>query len=135
MRRPGRDQHALALEIEGPAQEPAHRVHDLRDGGQTPLSHFAAGQLAASGRDDAPAVRAQELFILLINGIGVHLFVHGRAEEEWRSGGEKSGCKSIIRKTVGGFGDGIGRRWADDETVRPARPFDVHGPSTQLAGK
>ena len=113
----GGDQHALAAQIVGQGQLSQHILQQILGLGHFAGTHGAAGQTAAGGLDDFPAVAAQGLQIVLGHGVFEHIGVHGRGNQLGALAGQYGGGEHIVGQTVGQFGADVGGGRGDEHQI------------------
>ena len=93
--------------------------------GHAPFAGFAAGQVAAFGREDGDAVGGELGDVALVGRIAPHVHVHGgRGGQRAGAGGGEVG-EQVVGNAVRDFGEGVGGGGGDEEGVGFAGEADV----------
>ena len=98
-----------------------HRLEQFLGLRQLSLPRHAAGQVAAGGLHDLPAVPAQGVQVVLGHRVFVHLCIHGGDRDLGTVAGQHRGGQHVIGHTVGQLGNDIGRGRGDEHQVRLVR--------------
>jgi len=90
-------------------------------------SHDGAtrAQAAAGGGNDLPAVAAENVQVVLSDGIFVHIGVHGGSNELGALAGQNGGGEHVVSQTVGQLGAHIGGGRGDEHQVGALGQGDV----------
>ncbi len=64
---------------------------------------------------NSPGLQATE--VLLDGGMGVHLPVHGRSDEDGAGAGEVEIGQEVVGESVGELGDGVSGGWGHHEQI------------------
>src|SRR6185369_15912346 len=92
---------------------------------QLPLPFPAAGEHAAGRGDEQVAVFSQARLVVAVDGILVHVHVHGGGDQHGCLGRQHGGGKQVIGDAGGDLADEVGGGRGDQEQIGPVRQGDV----------
>ncbi len=118
-------ENAFALEILRDSQRLQHGFDDLFGLGEPPRADHSAGQIAASGLDDANPATTQDVEVPLRRLVLPHVYVHRRRHDYRSRGCQIQGGQKVCGGAVGELGQRVGRCRCHQQCVDRLRHADV----------